>query len=485
MPSFQTLPQEIREGIVELAVKQSPATAAGLACVSLEWQARVERQTFHKLKVDQSRLDGLRDIVTPVRRAYVRRVEMDALLPEYNAHQLWDEEETAEEQRRNNEALTGAVQGVLSVLSSWEKPVRDGEGVSLVLRAYSPSDVAREPGLEFRHRLRRQRWCKSYLDLTDEAHDHLPQVPVLTAFAYETRVRDRDLVPRVCCDIASRAPHLRRAAWALNDDDKGNPRRRRQMRQDLAAGLGRLPGSLRQFSLAFPNAGPANQAVEPRAYDSDNATLDPLSVALRTLSQRLETIAVDGCVVLGSECLWPDDEITLAPPSGPDSSAAPSWPQLEHLSITVSMISPSGAWLFDHDPRRPRAPPPASMDPDVRYKIRSHPVPELINKYFLAAAGAAARMPRLASLGIRWESPGACILQYNVLAGGSRAELIFCRSFGVDLADEVRDAWRAASRVQIGTDAELDIVVEDQEDRAFQCDCQPCIDDEVGGWKPR
>lgn len=212
MPSFQTLPQEIREGIVELAVKQSPTTAAGLACVSPEWQADVERQTFCKLKVDQTRLDGLRDIVTPARRAYVRHVEMDALLPEYNARQLWDEEETAEDRRRNNEAFTRAVQGVLSVLSSWEQPAHSGQGVSLVLRAYSPSDIAREPGLEFRHRLRRRRWCKSYLDLADEAYDHLPQVPVLTAFAYETRVRDRDLVPRVCCDIASRAPHLRRAA---------------------------------------------------------------------------------------------------------------------------------------------------------------------------------------------------------------------------------------------------------------------------------
>lgn len=473
MPSFQTLPQEIRRDIVELAVavKQSPTTAAGLACVTSEWQAYVERQTFHKLKVDQNRLDGLRNIVTPARRTYVRCVEMDAILPEYNAHQLWDEEETAEEQRRNNEAFTKAVQGVLSVLSLWEY---DGEGVSLVLRAYSPSDITRKHGLEFRHRARRRRWCKSYLDLTD-AHNHLPQVPVLTAFTYETKVRDRDLVPRVCCDIASRAPHLRRAAWSLNDDEKGDPRRRRQMRQDLAAGLGRLPGSLRHFRLAFPNSGPANQAVERRAYDSDNSTLDPLSVALRTLSQRLETITIDCCVMLGSEFLWPHDES-----SGLDSGAAPSWPQLKRLDLTVSMISSSGVWLFDHNPRRPRAPPPASMDPDVRYKIRSHPIPELINKYFLAAAGAAARMPRLASLGIGWESPGACVLQYNVLAGGSRrrAELIFCRSFGVDLTDEVRNAWRAASRAQVSTDVELDIVVEDY-DRDFHCDCQLCIDDEV------
>lgn len=254
------------------------------------------------------------------------------------------------------------------------------------------------------------------------------------------------------------------------------------MRQDLAAGLGRLPSSLRHFRLTFTNAGPANQAVEPRAYDSNNS--DPLSMALWTLSQRLETITIDGCVVLGSEFLWPDDEITFPSPNGPDSGIAPSWPRLEHCGITLSMISPSGVWLFDHNPRRPLAP-PSSIDPDVRYKIRSHPVPKLINKYFPAAANAVGQMPRSASLGIRWESPGACVLQYNVLAGGSRAELIFCRSFGVDLADEVRDAWRAASRAQISTEAELDIVVEDQEDRGFQCDCQPCIDDEVGGWKPR
>lgn len=470
---FQTLPQEIREGIIELAVNQSPATAAGLACVSSEWQAYVERQTFRKLKINQDRLDGLRDIVTPARRAYVRCVEMDALLPEYNAYQLWDEEETAEEQRHNNEAFTEAVQGVLNVLSSW--PVYDGEGVSLVLQAYSPSDVARKPGLEFRHRLRKRRWYKSYLDFTNKAY-HLPQVPILTAFAYKT-LGGRDLVPRVCCDIASKASHLQRTAWALNDNEKGDPQRRRKIRQDLAVGLGRLPTSLRQFRLAFPNAGPANQAVEPRAYDSDsdNSIPDPLSVALRTLSQRLETIAIDGCVVLGSECLWPDDdEITFPPPSGL------FWPRLERLEITMSMISPSGVWLFDHNPRRPHAL-PASIDPNVRYKIRSYPVPKLINKYFLAAAGAVARSPRLAFLNIRWESPGACVLQY--IAGESRAELIFCRSFGMDLADDVRDAWRAASRARVGS--ELEIVVEDQEDREFQCDCQSCIDDEVGGWKPR
>lgn len=100
----------------------------------------------------------------------------------------------------------------------------------------------------------------------------------------ETRVRDRDLVPRMCWSIASRSPHLRRTAWALHDDKKADPQRRRQIRQDLAAGLERLSGSLCHFRLAFPITGPAHQAGELPAYDSDNSILDPLSVALWNLS---------------------------------------------------------------------------------------------------------------------------------------------------------------------------------------------------------
>lgn len=114
----------------------------------------------------------------------------------------------------------------------------------------------------------------------------------------ETRVRDRDLVPRMCWSIASRPLHLRRAAWALYDDENGNPQRRRQIRQDLAAGLERLSsGSLGHFRLAFPITGPVNQAGEPPACNSDNTILDPLSMAVWTLSQKLKTVAIGGCLL--------------------------------------------------------------------------------------------------------------------------------------------------------------------------------------------
>lgn len=481
MASFQSLPYEIHDAILEIAVKRDPEIAAGLACVSPQWQTHIEKQTFRSLRVDQNRLDGLRDIVTPTRRAYVRHIEMDVLLPGYTVSEARCRRETPAEQHANNEAFTEGVCGLLSVLAAW-KLADDGEGVALVLRTYSLNEVGPRRNIEGPSVALRGRLLNSYLDFTSEAYGNLPQVPVITAFNYTVVLRARYLVPRVCCEIASTAPNLRRVDWDLNDDEKNDPQRRRHLRQDFAASLGELPESLRYFRLAFNDPGLPNQSVESRAYDTDTLNMDPLSLALRTLSQRLIKFELEDSMVLGSEFFWPIVEATASLPSnGLDTSAAPSWwSALEELSIHVSQISPQGTRLFDPNPHRPRQPPrlgASMMNPNIG------PGPELLHRYFLAAGSAVARMPRLTCLAIRWgpsRSCQCCVLSYKVmtgiLAGGvSRAELRIRAPAGMDIADEVKMAWCAASSERLGTDAELDIVVDDREGMEVECGCAECM----------
>lgn len=122
------------------------------------------------------------------------------------------------------------------------------------------------------------------------------------------------------------------------------------------------------------------------------------------------------------------------------------------------------------------------MWPDTRYYTRSHTVPEHISRYFLAAARAAAHMPRLRHLHMEFHGRTGCGLGYEVRGSDMRgsAEVYFWGTTELELTTEVRDAWRAACDAQ-GRRVEFVSGLNDDEVSRFQCDCQACKENEVGG----
>lgn len=264
--------------------------------------------------------------------------------------------------------------------------------------------------------------------------------------------------PRGCCEIASYLPNVHTLDWILPDNERRDVSRRMRTRQEFASGVTLLPQSVRRFTLNYIDRSPWDHSwTPPRLYYGDTSTPDPLSVAFRNLAQRLVTLSFDrSSIVIGSDIFWPAIIPTLALSSTPDDGL-PSFPHLERLDIIASIASASGGWLFNADPAK-RDPDgydrESDGDPfrddwspqpgDKFHRFRLIPVAELVDPYFVAAARAVARMPRLRRFELHFETPLPCTVRYTVLEDESKATLVFMGSPPYNPSEEVRQAWRAA-----------------------------------------
>ncbi|ROW13720.1 hypothetical protein VPNG_04605 [Cytospora leucostoma] len=477
MAQLTSLPNEIKDYIINCVIQTSPETAALCASVCRDWQFLVERRAFRHLNFDQSDLENVRRILTPTRQAYICQVYFVALLPEYDANHRIYKEETTEEQRANDCAFTDAIIGLFETLAGWDLDVSANRatGVKLILGASSPSDSGTDVAP---YRRLRNTWRDSVLELNlaqDTQPDYeLPRLPMITSFIYGG---GRNTAPSACCYIAAKMPNLRDINWGFDDYDawETSPTRRKQLRLEFARGLADLPESLRSFALQFSHRSLENHAVDPPVLVEGpiSTSLDPLSEALRSLSLRLETFILELGVVMGEDLFWPKE--------GEECT----WPCLEEIEVNLSCTSPSGEWLYRHDPKQPPPPPPRSMLPDRRYYTRSHPVPEQVSRYFLAAAHAAAHMPRLRHLRMEFHGYPECGLDFEVPGDDmlGSAEVYVWGTTELELTTEMRDAWRAAGSAQ-GRRVEFVSGLDDERVSRFQCDCQPFRDNEVGGWAP-
>lgn len=190
MAQFTSLPNEIKDYIINCIIQTSPESAASCASVCREWQFLVETRTFRQLCFDQSDLENVRRIVTPTRQAYVCQIVFMAGLPEYDAeYRLYRglymiDEETTEEQRANNRAFTDAVIGLFETLAGWDldASANRSTGVELFLTASSPSDEGTDKAP---YRRLRKIWQDSVLELNlaqDTRPDYeLPCLPMITS----------------------------------------------------------------------------------------------------------------------------------------------------------------------------------------------------------------------------------------------------------------------------------------------------------------
>lgn len=458
MPSITSLPSEIRHQIIHLAIDLWPEIAIVCSRVSRQWQAHVEMRTFSSLRLDQTRLETSRGILTSTRQSYVRNIYMNIDLPNYDVEKLLYERETPDEQHCNSEAFTDAVFLLFEYLNDWDQQ----RGISLSISASSPDDS------KSRYRYREQRWDRSYLDIIDSPGRKLPNLLFITKFNTSIR-RHRHFSPSACCNIAAHFPNVHTLGFVLPDNERRDTTRRIKTREDFASGIAILPQSVRHFKLNYTGGSPWDHSwTPPRLYYGDDTTPDPLSVALRKLARQLTTLELGGgdLIVISSEVFWP-----AIPSNFTALEDEPlSFPDLETLEIFASIASPSGDWLFIADPVRGNAGdvpdydriPDDNMQPgDKLHWFRVIPVSELVNPYYVAAARAMARMPRLTHLHLHLAAPRPCALDYKLSDDGPRATVEFCGSPPYDPPVEVKEAWREAARFRSKA---LDISLHDMGD---------------------
>ncbi|KAK7969954.1 hypothetical protein PG996_001609 [Apiospora saccharicola] len=299
------MPVEIKLAIAQSVVQKSPESARIYAAVSREWQALFEPATFSSLLLNQQRTLQARAILTSERKAYVRRIHFIALLPGYKVDRQF---ETESEKQENHAAFSDAVATLFGLLHSWSLPqVVESiqRGIELSISAAATIDLQDLRGRGLRRDTRfynRKRRCNaSFVALREGLYHELPEVSCVTRFTYSKDPVHRHLVPKTCCEIATRFPKLHSIGWYLADGSHDTAFRVR-LRNDFATGLSMLPDSVRHFTLSYFYDGPWGSRNDQKPQLYPERVLDPLSVALRGLSLQLETISFDGTI--GSELLW-------------------------------------------------------------------------------------------------------------------------------------------------------------------------------------
>ncbi|KAK8102951.1 hypothetical protein PG984_016097 [Apiospora sp. TS-2023a] len=316
------LPPELKMPIMQQVIEESPPGIAGaLAAVSREWQALIEPTSFATLRLNQECLAQARKILTPVRQSYVRCIDFTAALPCYDPK----EPETETERQQNNEDFSNAMASLLGLLSTWSGC--RSEGIELSLRAASATDKGRcldtraEMPPPHSKEWKADRCISSFVGLRDDTfHQRLPEVPIVREFTCaRSRLAHRRLVPRTCCELASRFPRLDKVHWFLADGGHDHAYRVQQ-RRDFAAALlpstapgspRLIPESFRHLELRYGTNTIAFKVSRkflrehPDYYDyvvdtdpvlCPEGTPDDLSLALAALSTQLVSADLKGTV---------------------------------------------------------------------------------------------------------------------------------------------------------------------------------------------
>ncbi|KAK7973413.1 hypothetical protein PG988_007547 [Apiospora saccharicola] len=449
---MERIPTEIKLEVVRLLTQESPELACAYATVSREWQAFIEPTTFSLLKLNQERLHQARDLLTPVRQAYIRQIRFTALLPGYNHH---GEPETEAEKKQNNEVFSDAVASLMELLGAWSSTHSEIElelSAACTIDLHDMKDM--KDGrklLQFHFRERWRRCIASYFKLNEGLYRQLPEIPWIGKFTYApTLLYKRRLAPKTCCEIASRFPHLRTIDWHLADGSH-DPAFRLQLRNEFATGLSTLrPRSVRDFKLNYQRGiGVERFFGEQDPRICPGASRDPLSVALGKLSMQLETITLY-MTAIGSELLW-DPDLHQEDQQG-------RWPLLRDFTLSFGGQTPQGEYLFDWNPE----------DADGQDSSRVIPIAAPLRPYQLAFARAARQMPNLRCFSASCGYLVSAEVDYTVQTRGassygSRAAELYCGSpvVGDVMADEVQEEWWHTAQVHIGKGDEFHFQVED------------------------
>jgi len=257
---MENLPQEVVDLITSFVKRNDRLRCANVfkrGCsepplydtISKSWQYAVERFTFRSIKFNSEQLEELAAICTDQRKAYVARITYEAVLPEYEEQEC-KEFEDDDDQERNNQALTEAVDKLFETLKSWETI----SSISIDLHhVYSPMDASegrRYVSLYNSSDLQGLRYLPSFLRLFNAS-----DLPVLSRIKdFRAGVyRYRQMEPARIVSMAAHMPNLEHINWVVPDSDKRDLQLAQDIRQgvSLLHGLEQRPGSNIANLLAF------------------------------------------------------------------------------------------------------------------------------------------------------------------------------------------------------------------------------------------
>lgn len=402
-------------------------------------------------------------------------------LDDSNVDILNRKRETPEDQNCNSRCFTDAVFQLFDTLASWQPPpgckLGQRQGICLLISASSPSDSV-PPGYTRGIRHWQERWENSVLEIVHDGERRLPILNAVTEFTCgEYAESSRRIAPKACCDITAQMVNVEKLEWYLFDNKDFDLDRRIEMREDLIAGIQRLPGSVRHFGLCYGSStffGSDKWWKAPRLFRGDHLTPDSLGVALRRLLQQLVTFTLSTTV--SPEVLWPVASLATSSGLGGDNSM--SFPYLEQAALLLREVTPAGEWrsiglpeplqngsglwrpdLYDDDLRDD----PYIYTSDDRQFSKDLIRRRLVDRYLLAAGYAAQHMPRLWEFRIDWPFQLFSFgLEYRPSAkDDSRAVLEISDAPPIEPSLEVVEAWRQVAGNLLGDPVLMDIELKD------------------------
>ncbi|RMZ74489.1 mitochondrial carrier [Pyrenophora seminiperda CCB06] len=287
-----------------------PSQLPPLATLSLAWQEAIESITFRDLVIKSDELLIFRELMTGRRRNHLAELEFKVILPTHSEKQT-GKVETYMEKQMNDACFTRAVQGLFSILKTWER-----EQVQRAMRldigtVCSPPDLRRS----LQYHVETDRWRKSYIDL--HSLDDLPTL---------SNIRDvgithpynlgRLVLPQIAPWLTNRLPSLNVARWYLHEF----PQRADRVAFAEALNTTRLlPGSKLNIVITHWDFFAPIEDWRPLP---PALPYDPLSAAIRMMSQNLAILVLE--LNFDTTLFWPSRFETAVPPH---------WPRLRRLTV--------------------------------------------------------------------------------------------------------------------------------------------------------
>ncbi|KAH8898133.1 hypothetical protein GQ53DRAFT_802565 [Thozetella sp. PMI_491] len=453
MARFSSLPLELKDRVLLEIFNACDAELTAI-CTSVcrEWQCLMERYTFENIWLTPARVKEASRIITPHRQALVRHLSLAVILDPYDEYE--NPEETEQEHQENCERFTAGVTEMLRYLATWERTRSwnpdGGWGLALDLDVYSLSDPGRSDIASDEELRETSRWdgASSFLEFVNEGVLDIPTFRGVVSFCVypEDDCVQRNLAPLACCQISSLFLDLEAVVWTFVDGSvRDEPKRR--LRQEFATGLSLIPASVKYFRLFYEQT---TFNEEPPFVDPilEGEQGDPLSIALRKLSQQLVQMNLEWYGQYGTEVFWPIEE--------EENVNVPEWEHLESLYVTQGIFTPNQGNLFTV----PKGEEDVASFQDLERCVLDS---SAANSFLRAAGRAASRMPKLHRIGLDIRNTTAdphdpkCSLGILYMVDGPTCSLVVMNP-DIELEAETQTAWDRAAEARTGQPRCLEIV---------------------------
>ncbi|KAI4596668.1 hypothetical protein KJ359_005010 [Pestalotiopsis sp. 9143b] len=287
--------------------------------------------------------------VDPAKRALLRDITFEVVLPEVSIKRLKKVQSNAEAVA-NNAAFTRAICEFLGRLATWGS--RDGARLSLTITAESPTHKRRAELVEngtlanshntFGPPIWEVRNMNNMLRFEAGTAPQLPEVSCITRLCCVEFLGPRMLHPSVQVAISNACVAASVVEWDMCLPGRRTMPARIRERSALAHVLRdvKLP-SITEFMLTLNDNDPMNEAFELDSLLDLPDDLDSLSLGVRHIAQlpKLRKLQLRGTWILSPVAFGPHPRL-----------ADLHCPLLEEIVVDISMCTPDGKYLLTGDP---------------------------------------------------------------------------------------------------------------------------------------